>query len=80
MLRVFRSILISSGPLQFVLAGGDHIQSNALNVAGSVDDVKDEWLDLASLGLLVDVLNEVALALDAAVGDLADFLRVECLP
>lgn len=80
MLMVFRGVRISSRPLQFLLAGGNHLQSDALNIAGSVDDVEDEGLDLAGFRLLVDVLNEVALALDASEGDLADLLGVECFP
>ena len=42
--------------------------------------LKNEWLNFAGLWLLVDVLNKVSLALDASIGNLANFLRVEGLP
>lgn len=47
-----------------------------------VAHVEDERLDLAGLvpAVVVHLLDEVSLALDAAVCDLADFLRVERLP
>lgn len=43
-------------------------------------NIHNQGLDLAGLWLLVHVLDQVALALDAPVGNLADFLRVEGLP
>ena len=43
-------------------------------------NVEEQWLHLALLGLLVDVLHEVALALDPPERDLADLLRVEAVP
>ena len=41
---------------------------------------EDQGFNLARLWLLVDVLNQASLSLDAPVGDLADLLRVERLP
>lgn len=47
-----------------------------------VAHIKNEGLDLASFvpAVVVDLLDEVALALDAPVGNLADLLRVERFP
>ena len=42
--------------------------------------LENEWLDFAGLWLLVDVLDKVSLALNAPIGNLADFLGVEGLP
>lgn len=64
-------------------AGRDHLLPVVLDfVRVNVADIKDEWLDLSRLVpvAVVDLLDEVALTLDAAVGDLADLLRVERLP
>lgn len=64
----------------FLLSRLDELESEALNVAGRVRDVKDQGLNLAHLRLIVHVVHEVALALDAAKSNLADLLRVEVLP
>ena len=66
--------------LLLLLPGRDELHPNVLDVARMVAHIEDEWLDLARLRLLVDVVDEAALALDAPVGDLADLLRVERLP
>ena len=66
--------------LLLLLPGRDELHPHVLNVACIVTHIEDEWLDLACLRLLVDVVDEAALALDAPVGDLADLLRVERLP
>ena len=44
------------------------------------DILKNQWLDLSRLWLLVHVVDEASFPLNATVGDLADFLRVERLP
>jgi len=51
-----------------------------LNVAEIEGHREDERLDLPGLRLLIHVLNKVAFALNAPIGDLADLLRVERLP
>ena len=42
--------------------------------------IEDQRLNLASFRLLVHIVNQAALALDATVGNLADLLRIEGLP
>ena len=66
--------------LLLLLPGRDELHPNVLDVAHIVAHIEDEWLDLARLRLLVDVVNEAALALDASIGYLTDLLRIECLP
>ena len=66
--------------LLLLLPGRDELHPHVLNVAHIVTHIEDEWLDLARLRLLVDVVDEAAFALDAPVGDLADLFRVERLP
>lgn len=58
----------------FFLSRLDELESEVFDVAGRVCDVKDQGLNLAHLRLLVHVVHEVALALDAAKGNLADLL------
>ena len=63
-----------------LLPGRDKLHPHILNVARIVTHIKNERLNLARLRLLVDIVDEAALALDASVGNLADLFRVECLP
>ena len=43
-------------------------------------NVKDQWLDLARLRLLVDILHEVTLTLDSTKGNLANLLGIKVFP
>ena len=63
-----------------LLSGFDQLHPEVIDVARIVSHIKDKWLNLARLWLLVYVVNEAALALDASIGYLADLLRIECLP
>lgn len=54
--------------------------TNALNISAVLVYIHDQGLDLSRLRLLVHVLDQVTLALDSPVGDLADLLRVESFP
>ena len=47
-----------------------------------VANIEDQRLDLSGLvaTVVVDLFNQIAFALNASVGDLADFFRVEGLP
>lgn len=66
--------------LEVLLTGEHLLTAELLNVFHDMWHVENERLDLARLRLLVNILYEVALALDTAEGDFADFLGVERLP
>jgi len=67
--------------LQLEMPGCDQFHSKTFNRCWALVHLEDERLDLSSIGLLlVHVIDEVALALEPAVGDLANLLRVEGLP
>lgn len=68
------------GGRQKPLAARKELVAQALNLDRVVRHGEDDGLDLACLGLLVHVLDEVSFALNAAIGDLTDLLRVEGLP
>ena len=63
-----------------LLSRSDKIQTVVLNTFCTADTFDYQWLDLAGLRLLIDVLNEVLFALDSAVGYLADLFRVKRFP
>lgn len=67
--------------LQLEMSGCDQFPSKIFDRCRALVHLKDERLDLSCIGLLlVHIVDEVALALEAAVGDLANLLRVEGLP
>ena len=64
-----------------LLSSSNKLHSEALDVVEVVCDIfKNQWLDLSRLWLLVHIIDEASFALNATVGDLADFLRIERLP
>ena len=67
--------------LQLEMSGCDQFHSKIFDSCRALIHLEDERLDLSCIGLLlVHVIDEVALALEPAVGDLANLLRVEGLP
>lgn len=65
---------------RLLLSGCNQFLAEALHLVNGGHHVHDQGLDLARLRLLVHILNKVSLALNAAVGDLADLFGVEGLP
>lgn len=59
---------------------GNQLHTKVVDKLGVVGYFEDERLDLACFWLLVHVVDQASLTLDTAIGNLADFLRVECLP
>ena len=67
--------------LQLEMSRCDQFHSKVFDRCRALVHLKDERLDLSRIGLLlVHVIDEVTLALEPAVGDLADLLGVESLP
>ena len=65
---------------EVLLPRRDELVAHHFDVAEIEGHGEDQGFDFAGLRLLVDVLDEVAFALDAPICDLADLLGVERLP
>lgn len=63
-----------------LLSSCDQFFAEAFHMVDDCDHIHDQGLDLARLRLLVHILNKVALALNASIGDLTDLFGVEGLP
>ena len=77
----WRRRVYSEPLLQLEMSGCDQFHPKIFDRCRALVHLKDERLDLSRIGLLlVHVIDEVTLALQPAVGDLANLLRVEGLP
>ena len=77
----WRRRVYSEPLLQLEMSGCDQFHPKIFDRCRALVHLKDERLDLSRIGLLlVHVIDEVTLALEPAVGDLANLLRVEGLP
>ena len=77
----WRRRVYSEPLLQLEMSRCGQFHSKIFDRSWALVHLKDERLDLSRVGLLlVHVIDEIALALEPAVGDLADLLRVEGLP